>query len=132
MFFFKLPDVRLLPITSDVAPSLNACLGVITLFWSPLLSPANLIPGVIISFLNTFLTIFISWGLHTTASNLAFDARIAWRCTNSLTPLLNPISLKDFLSNEVSMVTPINFVEPDTFLAALIVRTRTNMNSYIV
>ena len=50
------------------------CIG--RLFWSSIKSPANLIPGVIISFLKTFLTISTSCGLHTTASNFALAASL--------------------------------------------------------
>tara|TARA_Y100001936_G_C15733339_1_gene487208 strand:+ start:530 stop:655 length:126 start_codon:yes stop_codon:yes gene_type:complete len=32
--------------------------------------------------------------------------------------LLKPISFKDLLFNEVSVVTPINFIFPETFLQA--------------
>ena len=120
IFFLILPFVILLPITRAVAPFLKACLGVIILFWSSLASPKILIPGVIISFLKTLLTTFISCGLQTIASNFALAANLAWCKTNFLTSRLKPISFKDLLSNEVRIVTPIIFVRPATFFVALI------------
>ena len=53
------------------------------------------------------------------ASKLALLANLACLSTISLKSLLKPISSKDLLSNEVKTVTPINFVLPETFLAAL-------------
>ena len=75
-------------------------------------------PGVIISFLNTFLTISTSWALQTIASSFALDANLAWWYTNFFTFLLNPICLKDKLFREVRTVTPTSFVLPETFLHA--------------
>ena len=75
-------------------------------------------PGVIISFLNTFFTIFTSIGLHTMASNFALFASLACCRTIFLTSLLYPISFKCLLFREVKIVTPVNFVLPETFLAA--------------
>ena len=71
-----LPFVIGLPITSQSLPFLYASFGDKILLWSSDLE-LNLIPGVIISFLNTFLTIFISFALHTTASKFALLASLA-------------------------------------------------------
>ena len=117
MFFLMLPLVIGLPITNQSLPFLYACLGVETLFWS-FNFELNLIPGVIISFLNTFLTIFTSWGLHTIASNFALFANFAWWRTSFFTFLLKPISLRVLLSKEVKIVTPIYLILPETFLEA--------------
>ena len=81
ILFLMLPFVIGLPITSQSLPFLYACLGVKTLFWSFMFDcnfELNLIPGVIISFLNTFLTILTSWALQTIASNFALFANVAW------------------------------------------------------
>ena len=66
-----------LPITSQSLPFLNDCLGVNTLFWS-FLFELNLIPGVIISFLNIFFTNFTELPSHTRASSFAFCANLLW------------------------------------------------------
>ena len=112
--FLTDPFVIGLPITSQSLPFLNACFGVRTLFWSPFFE-LNLIPGVIISFLKTFLTICTSCALQTMASNFALLANLAWRWTNFLTSLLKPISFRALLSNELNIVTPTNLVLPDAF-----------------
>ena len=71
-----------------------------------------------ISFLNTFFTSLTSLGLHTIASKFAFLANIACFNTTLFIFPLYPISLRDLLSKDVRVVTPINLTLPATFLVA--------------
>ena len=75
-------------------------------------------PGVIISFENTFFTIFTSFALHTIASRLALLAIFACLTTIFFMSSLKPISFNDLLFKDVRIVTPTNFVLPQTFFAA--------------
>ena len=59
-----------------------------------------------------------SLALQTIASSFALFASLACWKTICLTFLLNPISFKDLLSRDVSIVTPTNLVLFEAFLAA--------------